>query len=160
MHPSFRVRKKIIELLNQIVLSADKSSTDTAKELLLEALGDESSIIKERALELLGNLQYKPAVPKLIEILAKEEKEPVLVEVSKALGKIGDPSSVPALLKAVSPKTIFRAGKSKGVRVAALEALIKFGDKRVKNFAKDKDSLIRKIAKEAFEPAAPSQENP
>ncbi|MDI6839298.1 MAG: HEAT repeat domain-containing protein [bacterium] len=153
-NPNFQVRRKTLDILCQI-------GTEPAKEVLLEAVDDESYIIKERAIEFLGDMKYEPAVPKLIKLIeSKEEKETVQVEACKSLGKIGNPSSIPILFKMTSPKTIFSTGKSREIRIAAIEALSKLGDDRIKKFINDKDPFVRKITREAIGSQNPLEKEP
>ncbi len=143
-NPNFQLRRKAVEILYQ-------TGTESAKKVLLEALDDESYIIRVRVIEFLGNMKYADAVPMLIKIIEKKgEKEDVQEKACRALGNIGEASAIPALFKTCSPKALFYTGKSREIRIAALESLVKLGDDRVKKFIDDKDPFVSKIAKELF----------
>jgi len=141
-NPNFQIRRKAIEILYQI-------GTDSGKKALLEAIEDESYIIRERVVEFLGNLKCRDAIPKLINIIEKkDEKETVQEKACISLGGIGEASVRSALLKTASPKTLFYTGKSRKIRIAAIESLVKLGDDRVKKFIDDKDPFVSKAVKE------------
>ena len=89
------------------------------------------------------------AVPMLIKIIEnKNEKESVQEKACRALGDIGEVSAIPSLFKIASPKTLFYTEKSKEIRIAAIESLVKLGDDRAKKFIDDKDPFVRKTVKE------------
>ena len=141
-NPLFHLRRKTVELLCQF-------ATEAAKETLLLAIHDESQSIKEKAIEGLGNMKYTPAIKELIQIIDKPSKvETVQKEVCRALGNIGDKVAIPILLKVANPRTMFCQGRPRQVRIAAIEALIKLGEKRVQKFVLDKDPLVSKTVKE------------
>lgn len=142
-HPNFYVRRKVVDILYKI-------GTTAAKQSLFEAIDDEVSAIKERVIASLGELHYKPAAPKLIEMLDKNKKEKELIQVSicKALSEFGDTKAVPVLLKVASSGGVFHPARPREVRMAAIEALVILGDKRVSQFAKDKDRYVQKFVKQ------------
>ncbi|MBI4722379.1 MAG: HEAT repeat domain-containing protein [Candidatus Stahlbacteria bacterium] len=141
-NPHFHLRQKTVELLCHL-------GTESAKETLLLAIHDESHIIKEKAIEGLGNMKYTPATKELIQIIDKPSKaETVQKEVCRALGNIEDKVAIPILLKVANPRTMFYQARPRQVRIAAIEALIKLGEKRVQKFVSDKDPLVSKTVKE------------
>jgi HEAT repeat protein len=144
-NPNFQLRRKALEVLYQI-------GTEPAREMLLEALDDESYVIREKAIEFLGSLHHVPAVARLIQVVEnpdKGDRDSVQEEACKALGNLGDLAAVPTLLKVASPKTLFYGGKSREIRVAAVEALVKLGDTSVERFVDDKDPFVSRMAKES-----------
>ncbi|MDD5436422.1 MAG: HEAT repeat domain-containing protein, partial [Candidatus Omnitrophica bacterium] len=68
--------------------------------LLIKALKDQDSDIRQYAAETLGKIGDKEALPALNEAL-KDEKDEVGVSIAIALGRIGDKRAVPALIKAL-----------------------------------------------------------
>jgi HEAT repeat protein len=145
-NPNFQSRRKALEILYQI-------STEPAREILLEALDDESHVIREKAIEFLGSLHHAPVVARLIQIVENPDKrdtDSVQEEACKALGNLGDLAAVPALFRAASPKTLFYGGKSRETRVAAVEALAKLGDPSAQKFVGDKDPFVSKMARESL----------
>ncbi len=143
-NPDFQLRRKSLDILYQ-------SGTESAKKIFLEAFNDESYIIRERVVEFSGNMKHTDAVPMLIKIIEnKNEKESVQEKACRALGDIGEASAIPILLKVASPKTLFYTGKSREIRIAAIESLAKLGDNSAKKFIDDKDTFVSKTAKELF----------
>ncbi|MDD2891040.1 MAG: HEAT repeat domain-containing protein [bacterium] len=142
-HPNFYVRRKVVDILYKI-------GTESAKQLLFEEINDEISAIKERVITYLGELHYFPLAVKLIEILDKhkDEKETVQICACKALIELGDASSTPVLLKVAMPGSMFRQARPREVRMAAIEALIMLGDKRVHQFMNDKDKVVQRFVRE------------
>ncbi len=80
-----------------------------ATSVLLELLGDEDSLVAEMAAWSLGE---RPAVPEVVEALsamALEHEDPLCRESAvAALGALGDPAGLPAILKATSDKPAIR----------------------------------------------------
>lgn len=139
-HPNFYVRKKAVEILYKIGIPQ-------AKQLLLEAVEDDATAVKERVLAYLGELKYTNAVNKLTTMLEKDKKAEELIQISicKTLGKLGDKKALPTLFKIASPGSIFRPSRPKEIRMAAIEALVVLEDRRVKQFLRDKDKSVRKF---------------
>lgn len=81
----------------------------TANPSLLELLGDEDPLVAEMAAWSLGE---RPAVPEVVEALshmAVEHPDPLCRESAvAALGALGDPSGLPAILEATSDKPAIR----------------------------------------------------
>lgn len=160
-NPDFQIRRAAIYKLNQI-------GTDRAKQIILDTLvNDPSSVIRRLAVGFIGDMRYASAITALIDMISPRNspvgkaEESMQEEACIALGKIGDPTAISALREAAQPPRTFRAVKPEGIRVAAVQALAKIGDKELSKFANDKNQLIRKIVGEttAVQEAA-LKENP
>ncbi|WP_119067374.1 HEAT repeat domain-containing protein [Aggregatilinea lenta] len=65
---------------------------------LVVALEDDDYSTRYRIIEMLGKIGDKQAVPKLLDILFKDNNRAIHKAVTDALGQIGDPRAVPALI--------------------------------------------------------------
>jgi putative membrane-bound dehydrogenase-like protein len=75
-----------------------------ARALVREALGDPSPLVRQVAAHAVGLWRDKEAVPRLIDVL-RDGPAPAVRAAGEALGRIGDPSAVPALLEAAGRAT-------------------------------------------------------
>lgn len=80
---------------------------------------------RRHAIEALGKLGDKEAVPHLITAL-KDEHPNIRVSAAKALGAIGDPSALPALKQALEDKTATKVNAPTTVSEAAAKAIAQF----------------------------------
>jgi roadblock/LC7 domain-containing protein len=116
----------------------EQKETDTTMESLMDMLASEDGVIRQKARETLVALG-KPAVSSLIQALHNSKLNQVRWEAAKALGSIGDTSSVPSLVKALedsnSDVAWVAADALKTYKKAAwpplLQALIKSGSDSV-----------------------------
>lgn len=83
------------------------------------ALDSPNDLIRLYSLHCLGELKNAGAVPKIMQLLASDANFAIRRNAAIALGKIGDRSSVNALISAISDKSWY-------VRIAATEALGRF----------------------------------
>lgn len=97
-----------------------KTATSTGK--LMELLkNDSDNLVRAQCAYYLGFYKRKEALPLLLE--ATQDKDIVVVQDAvQALGKIGDPSAVPVLLK------LLERDKNIEIRRRCAEALSKIGD--------------------------------
>lgn len=92
---------------------------DKAAGPLTEALGSPNDLIRLYSLHCLGELKDPAAVQKIQFLLSGDSNFAIRKNAAIALGKIGERSSVNALIEAISDKSWY-------VRIAATEALGKF----------------------------------
>ena len=118
----------VVLLLSQVSLGAtlddvNRWEREKAVELLIKALKDSDSDVREAAALALGKIGDKRTVEPLIKAL-KDSNRWVCAFAALALGKIGDKRAVGPLIKALKDS-------NKAVRNAAVWALGEIGDKRV-----------------------------
>ena len=93
-------------------------------------------------------LKAERAYKELVEILKQGDEEPVIEQVLRALGALGDPSAVTAIEKQVKGSLFSRPPK--GVRLAGLTALAAIGTPHAMSLVKkartDKDPEIGSAA--------------
>ena len=115
-------------------------SNDTEK--YLNDLESENVMVRNNAIDYLGENKEKLAVPMLIELLNNDQPKETKLMVIESLGKIGDSSSIDALVSALKEK-------DNEIRIAAVEALGKIKDpKAVKpliNVLNNKDIKITSL---------------
>lgn len=115
-HTDERVRR-------QVALALAKIGTRSAAEPLRRALRDKSvDVRRQAALGVGGRKASALAMPLVVAL--EEEKDPEVVrELIFALGRIGSPDAVQALIKIAQPSGKFFGRKPSGLRVTAVEAL-------------------------------------
>jgi len=74
---------------------------ERSERVLLRALSDERTPVREAAIHILGLMGSLPAVPELIQAL-HDPQASIRLQAAKALGRTGSPATVPALLDALS----------------------------------------------------------
>ena len=115
-HKDERVRKAV-------ALALAKIGTRSVAEPLRRALRDKSAEVRiQVALGIGGRKSSALAMP-LVVAMEQEEDETVERELILALGRIGSPDAVLALIKFAQPAGRFFGRKPSGLRLAAIEAL-------------------------------------
>ena len=106
---------------------------------LINALNHPLPEVAARSAWVLGELHEKRSLEALFEVIANREDPLILEAAVEALGKIGDPSAIPILTKAVR-KSYLR------VRIATIEALANIGtDAAMKIINSYQSSKIKSI---------------
>jgi HEAT repeat protein len=114
-HEDERVRKAV-------TLALAKIGSTAAAEPLRRALRDKSPEVRMQAAIGVGPKSSALAMP-LVAAMEEEEDEGVERELILALGRIGSPSAVQALIKFAQPGGRLFGRKPAGLRAAAVEAL-------------------------------------
>ncbi len=114
-HEDERVRKAV-------ALALAKIGSSAAAEPLRRALRDQSPEVRMQAALGVGRKSTALAMP-LVAAMEEEENEGVERELILALGRIGSPSAVQALIKFAQPGGRVFGRKPSGLRVTAVEAL-------------------------------------
>lgn len=150
-NPDFQVRRAAIYKLNQI-------GTERAREIMLDVvINDPSPTLRQISIAFLGETRYAPAVDTLIEIISSRRIisvkgwETLQEEACIALGKIGETRAITPIREIARSHKPFQRPKPENIRIAAVEALAKLGDKELDNFVNDKNPLIQKIVRESLE---------
>ena len=151
-HPDERVRKSV-------ALALAKIGTANTSEPLRRALRDKSPEVRVQVAVGAGGRRTTGLATPLIVALQEEEDEVVQRELILALGRIGTPDAVKALIKVAQPSGFLFARKPATLRLAAVEALglaatapalgtleglSGDGDKQVRGAAK---AAVRELAK-------------
>lgn len=72
---------------------------DAVGKALVGALADPSPAVRRNAVDSIAELEFKEAVPALLELVQKQDEDPeVLRQTVDALGRLGDPAAVPVLV--------------------------------------------------------------
>jgi HEAT repeat protein/PBS lyase HEAT-like repeat-containing protein len=147
-HADERVRKAV-------ALALAKIGTRSAAEPLRRALRDKSAEVRMQvALGIGGRKSFALAMP-LVVAMAEEQDETVERELILALGRIGSPDAVQALIKFGQPAGRFFGRKPSGRRLAAVEALRLAGTPAavgtLEGLADDGDRQVRGAARAALE---------
>jgi HEAT repeat protein len=146
-HPDERVRK-------QVALALAKIGTRSAAEPLRRVLRDRSSEVRRQAaLGVGGKTASALAMPLVVAL--EEEKDPEVVrELVLALGRIGSPDAVQALIKIAQPSGRLFGRKPSALRVTAVEALRVAGTPTaigtLQNLSNDSDKQVRAAARQAL----------
>ena len=106
-HPS--LRRSLCENLK--VLADMPNLNDSVRSAGLEILAGENWRGQEQASLLLGELEHRPAVARLIELLESGRKE-VMISSAWALRKIADPQSTASLIDKIRRQTELRKNKN------------------------------------------------
>ncbi|HEX4573513.1 MAG TPA: HEAT repeat domain-containing protein [Gemmatimonadales bacterium] len=147
-HDDERVRKAV-------GLALAKIGTRSAAEPLRRALRDKSADVRMQvALGIGGRKSLALAMP-IVVALEEEEDDTVVRELILALGRIGSPDAVQALIKVAQPAGRIFGRKPSGLRLAAVEALRLAGTPpavgTLEGLADDGDRQVRTAAREALE---------
>ena len=146
-HPDERVRK-------QVALALAKIGTRSAAEPLRRVLRDRSSEVRRQAALGVGGRKASALAMPLV-VALEEEKDPEVVrELVLALGRIGSPDAVQALIKIAQPSGRLFGRKPSALRVTAVEALRVAGTPTaigtLQNLSNDSDKQVRASARQAL----------
>jgi HEAT repeat protein len=115
-HEDERVRKAV-------ALALAKTGSRSAAEPLRRALKDKSPEVRIQAAVGVGGRKASALAMPLVVAMGEEEDEAVEQELMLALGRIGSPDAVQALIKFAQPGGKLFGRKPTGLRVTAVEAL-------------------------------------
>jgi len=146
-HDDERVRR-------QVALALAKIGTRSAAEPLRRALRDSSADVRRQAALGVGGRKASALAMPLV-VALEEEKDPEVVrELIFALGRIGSPDAVQALIKLAQPSGKLFNRKPSALRVTAVEALRVAGTPAaigtLQSFASDGDKQVRAAVQQAL----------
>lgn len=145
-HDDERVRKAV-------ALALAKIATRSAAEPLRRALRDASPAVRLQAAIGVGGRKANALAMPLVVALDEEKDPEVTRELILALGRIGSPDAVQALIKLAQPSGKILGRKPTAVRVAAVEALRLAGGAAatgtLQGLAEDSDRQVRAAAQAA-----------
>lgn len=146
-HPDERVRR-------QVALALAKIGTRSAAEPLRRALRDSSADVRRQAALGVGGRKASALAMPLVVALEEEKDPDVVRELIFALGRIGSPDAVQALIKLAQPSGKLFNRKPSVLRVTAVEALRVAGTPAaigtLQSFASDSDKQVRAAAQQAL----------
>jgi HEAT repeat protein len=135
------VRRRAAEAATDVRGEGSRSTLPAA---LTSALADPDPIVAVQAAWFAGERRYRPAVPALVTLAAAHDDARCREAAVAALGAIGDPAGLPAVLGALTDRPT--------VRRRATVALAGFDDPRVgpalRRAAEDRDWQVRQAAEE------------
>jgi HEAT repeat protein len=138
----------------QVALALAKIGTRSAAEPLRRALRDKSADVRRQAALGVGGRKASALAMPLV-VALEEEKEPEVVrELIFALGRIGSPDAVQALIKIAQPAGKLFGRKPSALRVTAVEALRVAGTPAaigtLQHLSNDGDKQVRTAALQAL----------
>lgn len=140
-HEDARVRREALSALARI-------GGDEAGVLAKVCLEDPDPRVRALAARTVGALHVELALRPLLAVLEAESEEPVVVEVVRSLGLLGDAAAVPALERLAAPSLFARTPQE--VRLAAYRALAAIGTPHARSLilraTKDSSLEVRKLA--------------
>ena len=146
-HPDDRVRKAV-------ALALAKIGSGSAAEPLLHALRDKSPEVRMQVALGIGGLKAGALAMPLVVAMEEEQDEAVERELILALGRIGSPDAVLALIKVAQPAGRFFGRKPTVLRVAAVEALRLAGTAvaigTIEGLVADSDAEVKEAAQAAL----------
>jgi bilin biosynthesis protein len=102
-HESIDVRCAVVSAISHVAQAKDESK---ACEILVSSLTDPAAMIRNEAAAALGQVNYAPAIPHLIETCQDSDPDVRKAAVS-SLGKVGDAAAIPTLEAALQdPVTV------------------------------------------------------
>ena len=146
-HDDERVRR-------QVALALAKIGTRSAAEPLRRALRDSSADVRRQAALGVGGRKASALAMPLVVALDEEKDPEVVRELIFALGRIGSPDAVQALIKLAQPSGKLFNRKPSALRVTAVEALRVAGTPTaigtLQSFAADGDKQVRAAVLQAL----------
>jgi len=146
-HPDDRVRKAV-------ALALAKIGSGSAAEPLLHALRDRSPEVRMQVALGIGGLKAGALAMPLVVAMEEEQDEAVERELILALGRIGSPDAVLALIKVAQPAGRFFGRKPTVLRAAAVEALRLAGTAAaigtLEGLVDDSDAEVKEAARAAL----------
>src|SRR5713101_6796115 len=120
-HSQWFVVRNVAELIGGLALA--KIGTRSAAEPLRRALRDRSQEVRMQVAVGIGGRKSSALAMPLVVAMEEEKDEAVVRELLLALGRIGSPDAVQALIKWAQPTGRFFGRKPSELRVAAVDAL-------------------------------------
>ncbi|MEW6040488.1 MAG: HEAT repeat domain-containing protein [Elusimicrobiota bacterium] len=154
-YPDISVKKIALRQLVRLIQYASEELAANIKAVIIEKIKDKD--VSQNAVRLTGELRMQEAVPALISII-DSAPVPLQEESCIALGTIGNPSAIPALVKLLKVKKSLFGGTSSApdmVRTRAAWSLRYFSgadsEKALNEAIKDKSQPVRTAAAQSLE---------
>jgi len=151
-HPDSGVRREVARALARI-------GTRRALRTLVEALRGDPQVAEFAALGL-GESAGRTAQPALADLAADEQAAQELRgHAIRALGRLGDPASIPLLEAVLGTRRLLRAWRVRPLRLLAAESLARIGGTRARvaleGFADDGDRAVRTACRDGWRSLRP-----
>ncbi len=148
-HADARVRRAAAVALAKI-------GTKQTMEPLLRLLKEGDKELRALVAASIGGEERSRALAMPLVVLAEEETDPAVVaEYYRALGRIGTPEAVQALVKAAQPGGLLIGRRASGARAAAVDGLRLAGGATARtaleSLASDGDKAVRELARRALD---------
>lgn len=140
----------------------ERLNNSQSVEILVDYIQNHETEAALQAIESFGRLKPALAAAPLISLLQATREKDWIIACCRALGQLGEPSAIDPLAKVLSrkPRLFPRNKKIQQIRAAAAFALAQIHHLRaiqvLASFTKDRDPLIREIARSRLSQAAPS----
>jgi HEAT repeat protein len=146
-HSDKRVRQSVGTALAKIGKPA------TVKYLSI-VIRDRDPQVRAEVLKNIGGRGLAALAMLLVNAAETEQNETVLGELYRAMGRIGTPDSVRALIKATEPRGLIKGGLSPNMRMAAVEGLVLAGGavakERLNSLTRDRNKQVREAARQGL----------
>ena len=146
-HPDIRVRRAVAGALAKI-------GTPLAAEPLRKALHDSEPTVRLQAAQSLDGTKAKGLGMTLAVLLDEEQNSDVRRELHLALGRIGTPEAIQALVRSSKPGKGLFGRKPVAIRLAAVEGLALAGDPKAREaleeLSADRDAQVREAARKVL----------
>ncbi len=150
-HRDVRVRRETIRALTKI-------GGSSAIGVLLRMVVGSDPEMSRQALLSLGAMKSTSSVPTLVKAVQGMDNKPGVVEIKKdaikALGEIGSPDALPALVEIISKRTFWRRALVDDVRAAAIAAVANIEHDEVQKILQqamdDKSEVVSRAATRAY----------
>lgn len=146
-HPDIRVRRAVAGALASI-------GTPLAAEPLRKALHDSEPTVRLQAAQSLDGAKAKGLGMTLALLLDEEQQPDVRRELHLALGRIGTPEAIQALVRSSKPGKGLFGRKPVAIRLAAVEGLALAGSPdalaTLKDLSSDRDARVREAARKVL----------
>ncbi len=146
-HPDKRVRQSVATALAKI------GKPSTVKYLSV-VIRDRDPTVRTEVLKHIGGRGLAALAMLLVNAAETEQNENVLAELYRAMGRIGTPDTVGALIKATEPRGLIRSGHSPAVRMAAVDGLVLAGGlaarEKLESLTRDRNTKVREAARQGL----------
>jgi HEAT repeat protein len=162
-HFARTIRHSDVRVRRETIIALSKFGGDEAVQQLIVGLGDAEPSLRSAAALGLGLTKAGTAVNPLIKRLGDETDQEAVIEILRALGRIGDPRAVAPLAERASGGSLF-SRVPLPIRVEAIRALGDIGGEAARTvlqrLMRDRNDAVREAAIKASEGTATGAEAP
>jgi HEAT repeat protein len=144
-HSDKRVRQSV-------AIALAKIGTPATVKYLSVVIRDRDPTVRTEVFKHIGGRGLAALAMLLVNAAETEQNENVLAELYRAMGRIGTPDAVRALIKATAPRGLIKGGHSPAVRSAAVDGLVLAGGpvarERLESLTRDRNTKVREAARQ------------